>query len=140
MIPRHYINQECDVNNFNTPLLDKILKCQLKSDVVYTYMMAFIGRLFYDVGQCDHFDIIPFIIGDIDTGKSTLLDIICAMFSPNNICTIDSGHEMVFGLQSKYDKELIVAHEISDKMATQLASDVFKKINIKSDISNHAFP
>jgi hypothetical protein len=130
VIPRHYINQNCnfDETSMETPLLDKILRHQLESDELYTYMLAFIGRLFYDVGQYDSFDIIPFIIGDSNTGKSTLVDIICAMFSPNSVGVLDSSHEMVFGLQSKYNKELIVAPEITDRMAMQLASDMFKKM------------
>jgi hypothetical protein len=128
VIPRHYINQCCDLQADATPLLDKILCNQLGSDQIYTYMLAFIGRLFYDVGQFDSFDIIPFIIGDTNTGKSTLVDIICAMFSPNSVGVLDSSHETIFGLQSKYNKELIVAPEISDKMAQQLASDMFKKM------------
>jgi phage/plasmid-associated DNA primase len=128
VIPRHYINQNCDLEIMETPLLDKILRHQLESDEIYTYMLAFIGRLFYDVGQYDSFDIIPFIIGDSNTGKSTLVDIIRAMFYPNSVGVLDSSHEMVFGLQSKHNKELIVAPEITDRMAMQLASDMFKKM------------
>ena len=128
VIPRHYIDQYCNFENVETPLLDKILMYQLESDEIYTYMIAFIGRLFYDVGQFDGFDIIPFVIGDTNTGKSTIIDIICAMFSSNSVGVLDSSHEMVFGLQSKYNKELIVSPEITDRMAQQLASDMFKKI------------
>ena len=128
VIPRHYIDQCCDFEDVETPLLDKILMYQLESDEIYTYMMAFIGRLFYDVRQFDSFDIIPFIIGTSNTGKSTIIDIICAMFSSNSVGVLDSSHEMVFGLQSKYNKELIVSPEITDRMAQQLASDMFKKI------------
>ena len=128
VIPRHYIDQHCDLSNTDTPLLDRILRYQLESDELYSCMLSFIGRLFYDVGQFDRFDIIPFIIGDTNTGKSTLIDIIRAMFSPNSVGVLDSSHEMVFGLQSKYSKELIVAPEITDRMAQQLASDMFKKM------------
>jgi hypothetical protein len=128
VIPRHYIDQRCELDNLDTPLLDRILLHQLESDALYTYLLAFVGRLFYDVGEHDSFDVIPFIIGDTNTGKSTLVDIICAMFSPNGVGVLDSSHEMVFGLQSKYDKELIVAPEINDRMANQLASDLFKKM------------
>lgn len=128
VIPRHYINQQCDLDDMDTPLLDRILKYQLESDELYTYMLAFIGRIFYEVRQFDSFDIIPFIIGDTNTGKSTIIDIIRAMFSPNSVGVLDSSHEIVFGLQSKYNKELIVAPEITDRMAQQLASDMFKKM------------
>lgn len=128
VIPRHYIDQHCDLEDIDTPLLDTILMHQLEHEELYTYLLAFIGRLFYNVGKHDSFDVIPFIIGDTNTGKSTLVDIICAMFSPDGVGVLDSSHEMVFGLQSKYDKELIVAPEINDRMAQQLASDLFKKM------------
>jgi hypothetical protein len=128
VIPRHYINQLCDFDDIDTPMFDKILMYQLGSQEIYTYMMALIGRLFYDVRQFDKFDVIPFIIGDTNTGKSTLVDIISAMFCYNSVGVLDSTHEMVFGLQSKYNKEIIIAHEITDKMAQQLASDLFKKM------------
>ena len=127
-IPRHYIDQQCDLEDVDTPLFDGILMHQLGSDELYTYFLALVGRLLYEVRQFDSFDIIPFIVGDINTGKSTLVDIICAMFSPDSVGVIDSGHEVVFGLQNSYNKELIVASEINDRMAQQLASDKFKKM------------
>lgn len=107
-IPRHYIDQQCDLEYVNTPLLDGILMHQLGSDELYTYFLALVGRLLYEVRQFDSFDIIPLIVGDINTGKSTLVDIICAMFSPDSVGVIDSGHEVVFWLQNSYNKELIV--------------------------------
>lgn len=128
VIPRHYINQHIDIENLNTPLFDKIVRHQLCTDEIYTYFMAFIGRLFYDVGQFDKLDIMPFIIGDNNTGKSTVVDIICSMFAPSTIGVIDSTHEIIFGLQSKYNNEVIVAPEINNNMVKQLSSDVFKKM------------
>ncbi len=126
--PRHYIDQPYDVDDLDTPMFDQIVKYQLQDDEVYTYMLALIGRLFYGVGQFDNLDITPFIIGDTSTGKSTLASIIAAMFDPGSVGTMDSRQEIVFGLQSMYDKELIVAPEISDRMVNQLSSDIFKKM------------
>ena len=129
-MPRHYINQPFDVSDefLQTPLFDTIVRYQLDDDDVYTCMLALIGRLFYEVGEFDKFDVMPFIIGDTKTGKSSLTDIICAMFSPDSVGVIDSTHENIFGLQSKYDKELLIATEISDKIAHQLSSDTFKRM------------
>ena len=43
--------------------------------------LALIGRLFYDVKQFDNLDIMPLIVGDTNTGKSTIIDIIRDMFA-----------------------------------------------------------
>lgn len=99
IIPRHYIDQPFQVDDLNTPLFDKIVRYQLENDDVYNYMFAFIGRLFYNVGQFDNFDIIPFIVGSTGTGKSTIMHIISSMFAPNSVGSINSTHEIIFGLQ-----------------------------------------
>jgi hypothetical protein len=134
--PRHYINQTCSFENLETPMFDKIIKYQLdneESDVegespVYMYMLGLIGRLFYDVGEFDNFDVMPFVVGDTNTGKSTLTDIVSAMFAPGSVGVVDSSHETIFGLQSMHGKEVIVSPETPENMANHLSSDKFKKM------------
>ena len=127
-IPRHHLSLPCSFDNLNTPLFDQLVFHQLEEHIIYTYLLALIGRLFYPVRQFDTFDIVPFIVGEVNTGKSTLVNIICAMFAPERVGVFDSTHEMIFGLQSKHDKELIVASEVTDKMVHQLSSDMFRKM------------
>jgi hypothetical protein len=132
--PRHYIDQVCQFDNLDTPLFDRIFCYQLEtgdpdeSTAVYTYLLGLIGRLFYPVGEFDSFDVMPFVVGDTNTGKSTLVDIVTAMFAASSVGVVDSSHETIFGLQSMHDKELIVSPEMPDNMAQQLASDKFKKM------------
>jgi hypothetical protein len=133
MSPRHYINQPCCFDNLDTLLFDHIFRFQLdtndadESEAIYGYFL--IGRLFYEVKSFDTFDVMPFVLGDTNTGKSTLIDIVSAMFAPGRVGIVDSSHETIFGLQSMHDKELIVCSEMPDNMAQQLASDKFKKTN-----------
>ena len=132
--PRHYIDQVCQFDDLNTPLFDRVFCYQLEtgdpeeSAVAYTYLLGLIGRLFYPVGEFDSFDVMPFVVGDTNTGKSTLVDIIAAMFAPGGVGVVDSSHETIFGLQSMHEKELILSPEMPDNMAQQLASDKFKKM------------
>jgi Family of unknown function (DUF5906) len=132
--PRHYIDQVCQFDDLETPLFDRIFRYQLdtgdpaESQAVYTVLLGLIGRLFYAVGEHDSFDVMPFVVGDTNTGKSTLVDIVSAMFAPGSVGVVDSSHETIFGLQAMHDKELIVAPEMPDNMAHQLASDKFKKM------------
>ena len=134
-VPRHYIDQPFCTDDLDTPLFDKIVRHQLENDEIYTYMLAFIGRLFYDVGKYDKLAVVPFVIGDTNTGKSTLINIIRSMFAPGSVGSLDSKHETIFGLSSLYDKELIVAQEVNNKMADQLSSDAFKMMVCGESIS-----
>ncbi len=128
VLPRHYINQPFGTENIDTPLFDKIVKYQLEDEEIYIYLLALIGRLLYDVRQFDELDVVPFVIGETNTGKSALANIIRAMFDVRNVGTLDSKHEAIFGMASLYNKEIIIATEISAKMADQLSSDTFKNM------------
>ena len=132
--PRHYIDQPCRFDALDTPCFDRIFRYQLEtdepdaSDTLYTYFLGLIGRLFYEVGQSDSFDVMPFVVGDTNTGKSTLIDIVAAMFAPHAVGVVDSSLETIFGLQTLHTKELIVSPEVPENLAQQLASDKFKKM------------
>jgi hypothetical protein len=51
----------------DTPLLDSLVKYQFPSET-YPYILAFIWRLFYDVGEKDEWQIASMIKGDSGTG------------------------------------------------------------------------
>ena len=133
--PRHYIDGSFQLDDLNTPLFDTVIRHQIEDEDVYTYMLALIGRLFYDVGQFDNLDVIPLVIGHSGTGKSTLAYIISNMFDPNSVGSINSTHELIFGLQSLYDKEIIIIPEVDSKMEKQLSSSLFKMIVCGENIS-----
>ena len=59
------------------------------------------------------------------------------MFAPDSVGVLDSTHELIFGLQSKYNKEVIIAPEVNSSMVGQLSSDVFKKM-ISGELINVA--
>lgn len=134
VFPRHYIDQDYNEESMDTPLFDSLVKFQLPSEA-YPYLLAFIGRLFYDVGEKDEWQIAPLIKGDSGTGKSTILGIISAMFSSDRIGSIGSNLERTFGLQSSYDKEIVLIHELSDEMSSRLGSDLFKKMICGEEVS-----
>ena len=97
--------------------------------------MAFIGRLLYHVKQKDNLRIVPIIVGDTGTGKSTLLNVIKAMFAPDKVANILSTHEITFGLESKYEKDIILVHEVCESLSKKLGEDVFKQMACGEDIS-----
>lgn len=134
-VPRHSIKGNFSWDNIETPMFDNLVQYQLGDGNVYMYFLAFIGRLFYKVKRFDNFNIVPLIKGDTGTGKSTVLTIISKMFSPGAVGILNSNNEITFGLESKYEKELLIAHEIGDKFTDRLSSDLFKQMVCGEDIS-----
>lgn len=134
IFPRHYINQEYDENAKDTPLFDNLIQCQLPPEA-RPYLLAFIGRMFYEVGEKDEWQIVPLIKGDSGTGKSTILGIISAMFSSNQVSTIGSNLERTFGLQSHYNKDIVLIQELTEEMSSRLGSDLFKKMVCGEEVS-----
>jgi hypothetical protein len=133
--PRHSIDGTFFWKTTDTPLFDNLVQYQLGSGDVYIYFLALIGRLFYRVKRFDNFSIVPMIKGDTGTGKSTVLTIIKRLFSPNAVGVLNSNNEVTFGLETKHDKELLIAHEIGDRLTDRLSSDLFKQMVCGEDIS-----
>jgi hypothetical protein len=134
-IPRHSIDGIFSWETIHTPLFDSLVQYQLGDGDVYTYFLAFIGRLFYKTKQFDNYSIVPMIKGDTGTGKSTVLTAIKKMFAPAAVGVLNSNNEITFGLEAKYNKELLIAHEIGDRLTDRLSSDLFKQMVCGEDIS-----
>jgi len=134
-IPRHTIDDSFSWENIDTPRFDSIVQYQLGYGDVYMYFLAFIGRLFYQVKRFDNFSIVPLIKGDTGTGKSTVITIISKMFSPGAVGVLNSNNEITFGLESKYNKEVLISHEIGDKLVDRLSSDLFKQMVCGENVS-----
>lgn len=66
-----------------------------------------IGRLFYPVGKHDQWQVMPFMKGDADTGKSTLIEIVSEMFPIGTSGTIGTNTEKKYGLESLEDKRIV---------------------------------
>ena len=133
--PRHSIDGAFSWKSTHTPLFDSLVQYQLGDGDVYTYFLALIGRLFYRVKRFDNFSIVPMIKGDTGTGKSTVLTIIKRLFAPAAVGVLNSNNEVTFGLEAKHDKELLIAHEIGDRLTDRLSSDLFKQMVCGEDIS-----
>lgn len=69
-----------------------------------------------------------FLMGLAGTGKSTIIEVIAAMFSKRAIAEIDGNHEKVFGLHSKSDKELILIRDAPKTLSVVLPQEHFQKM------------
>jgi hypothetical protein len=87
-----------------------------------------IGRLFYPVGKHDQWQIVAFLKGDGNTGKSTLLDIICEMFPLGSAGAITSNLEKNYGLEALEDKRLVIVPDIPKDFHKLLSQTDFQSM------------
>ncbi len=105
-----------------TPTLQCILNHQKFSDDVSRFMYIFIGRVLYEVGSKDAWQVIPFLKGQAGTGKSTLLMRVCAnFFDADDVGVLSNNIERKFGLSAIMDKLLFVAPEIKGDLHMEQA-------------------
>ncbi|KAI8995102.1 hypothetical protein BC832DRAFT_596113 [Gaertneriomyces semiglobifer] len=121
-VARHYIDADYKGSG-STPTFDSFIKYQLSEDrtedevdEIFNTLLALIGRLFFNVNQCDRWAVALCIIGAANTGKSTLNKIIEKMFAPDTIGIIAANWEEKYGNSGLHDKELIVIPEIPSDM------------------------
>ena len=113
----------------NTPLFDSVMMSQFnKGDGRLEMMYALIGRLFFKVGQLDNWQVMVLLLGQGGTGKSTIFKVIDAMFRPSAIAEIDGNNEKVFGMQDKFNKEVVFIRDAPSKMSCVLPQEHFQKM------------
>jgi hypothetical protein len=76
----------------------------------WTY--ALFGRLFYNVGEFDDWQVVPFLKGLAGTGKSALLNFIREVYEDTDVGIISNTIEKQFGLSAVADKFLAIADDI----------------------------
>ena len=105
-----------------TPHLQSILDHQKFAPDVCRWFYVFVGRLLYEVGAKDAWQVIPFFKGQAGTGKSTLLMRVCAAFyEPEDVGVLSNNIERKFGLSAICDKLLFVAPEIKGDLQMEQA-------------------
>lgn len=103
--------------DIQTPVLQSILDYQDFEPQVSTWMYVFIGRLLYELGEKDNWQVLPFCMGMAQSGKSTLLLKVCANFFEScDVGVLSNNIEKKFGISGFYDKSLFVAPEINQSM------------------------
>lgn len=95
-----------------TPTVDKILSDQeIPADAQKT-VWGLIGRLLYEVGELDDWQIILWFLGRANTGKSTMCKLVTTFYRPEDVAVLSNNIEEIFGLESIYNKFCFVAPEI----------------------------
>jgi hypothetical protein len=95
-----------------TPHLDSIFNYQGISDEVLEINKMFLGRMLYDVGSMDNWQVILMLLGAGGTGKSTITNIVRMFYDGEDVGIMGNNFSKTFGLADIYDKFAFIAPEI----------------------------
>ena len=105
-----------------TPNMQRVLDYQGFPESQSRWMYIFAGRLCFDTGDMDRWQVIPFLKGIAKSGKSTLLTKVFKKFySTEDIKVMSNNIEKKFGLQAIYDSFMFIAPEIKHDLALDQA-------------------
>jgi len=110
-----------------TPFLQSILDFQFSDESEYIeiskWMYIMIGRMLYEVGDLDDWQVIGFIKGIAGTGKGTILTkIIKRFYEPDDVGVLSNDGETQFGLSGFHNKTIFLAPEIKGDLKLPQAS------------------
>eukprot|EP00696_Hemimastix_kukwesjijk_P017704 gnl/Hemi2/6406_TR2192_c0_g21_i1.p1 gnl/Hemi2/6406_TR2192_c0_g21~~gnl/Hemi2/6406_TR2192_c0_g21_i1.p1 ORF type:complete len:759 (-),score=210.88 gnl/Hemi2/6406_TR2192_c0_g21_i1:78-2324(-) len=110
-----------DIFKLDTSTFDSIFVAQgfVAETLFQTY--ALFGRLLYEVGERDNYQVAPFPLGIAGSGKSTCLEVISSMFAPERVSVISSNCQTTFALSTSIDSELIVFDEMKTNCQLSVA-------------------
>ena len=117
-----------------TPNFDKVLKYQKLEQEVCNWAYVMGGRLCYDVGELDSWQIIPFFKGIARSGKSTLITKVFKKFyESEDVGVLANNIEKKFGLSAIKDNFMFIAPEIKADLGLEQAE--FQSIVSGEDVS-----
>jgi phage/plasmid-associated DNA primase len=99
--------------HIETPAFNKILSDQNLIPQVQALVFALLGRLLYETNQVDKWQVILFIKGVAQSGKSTIGNIVKKFFQPDDVAIMASNIEKKFGLDPIMDKMLFICYEVT---------------------------
>jgi hypothetical protein len=111
-----------DWQDIPTPHLQSILAYQKFSKEVSRWMYVFLGRLMFDVGELDGWQVIPFLKGTGSSGKSTIvLKVARAFYNANDVGILSNNIEKKFGLSAFHEKFLFCGPEVKSDLHVEQA-------------------
>lgn len=79
---------------------------------IIMWLYAFLGRLLFEVGEKDKWQVIPFIVGRAGTGKSLLLKSAGHFFNAEDVEILANNSQRGFGLETLIDKLVWMCLEV----------------------------
>jgi phage/plasmid-associated DNA primase len=117
-----------------TPHMQKVMDYQRFDEDVCRWLYVFMGRLCFDVNEMDGWQIIPFLKGIAQSGKSTLITKVARKFYEcEDVATLSNNIEKKFGLQSIYKGFMFISPEIKGDLSLEQAE--FQSLVSGEDLS-----
>jgi hypothetical protein len=135
-----YFDQELCVDDtpdwydIQTPHFQSVLDYQKFPPDVARWMYVMAGRLMYDVGDIDQWQVITFFKGIARSGKSTLITKVFKKFyEAEDVKTLSNNIERKFGLSMIHDAFLFISPEVKGDLCLEQAE--FQSMVSGEDIS-----
>ena len=117
-----------------TPHFQNILDYQQFDKEVSKWMYVMGGKLCFDVGEIDKWQVIPFLKGIAKSGKSTIITKVFKKFyESEDVRTLSNNVERKFGLSSIHDGFMFIAPEVKGDLCLEQAE--FQSLVSGEDIS-----
>jgi hypothetical protein len=120
VVANQFIDQEFDNTDYGDDfmkipcIVKKILGDQNYDELEQSCILGVgLGRLIFEPGKYDRWEILPFLWGLAGTGKSCIIGACSKLFSPGDVHGVGASFEGKFGLQDWYDKMLVVIQDIT---------------------------
>jgi hypothetical protein len=114
--------------------MQKVLNYQKLDEDVARWVYVFMGRLCFDVNEIDGWQVIPFIKGIAQSGKSTLITKVCRKFyETEDVAVLSNNIEKKFGLSSIVNGFMFISPEVKGDL--QLEQAEFQSLVSGEDVS-----
>ena len=133
---KHFTNFDHIIDwwDIPTPNFQGILDYQQFDKDVSKWMYVMGGKMCYDVGDIDSWQVIPFLKGIAGSGKSTLITKVFKKFyDSEDVRTLSNNIERKFGLSSIYDGFMFIAPEVKGDLCLEQAE--FQSLVSGEDVS-----
>jgi hypothetical protein len=105
-----------------TPAVQSVFEYQGFSQEIINWFYILAGRMMYAVGERDGWQVIPFLLGQAGSGKSSVTNnVISELYDATDVGLLSNNSEKQFGLSAFYDKFIFVAPEIKSDMKLEQA-------------------
>jgi hypothetical protein len=99
-----------------TPNFQNIFDYQEFDEDTSRWLYVFMGRLFFNIGELDNWQVALFLEGVAGSGKSTITKLVKKFYEACDVGVISNNIEKTFGLGSLKDKLLFLAPEIKSDL------------------------
>ena len=106
-VEAHSGDSKCERNECSHLISDELEKAK-----IIGWIYAFIGRLLFEVGHKDKWQVMPFFVGRAGTGKSLLLRCISYFYNAEDVEVLANNSQRGFGLETLVDKFLWMCMEV----------------------------